>query len=126
MECHQFVSRHQAAGTAYDRPMAADAFGIDTSARPEFEDVVQARAGRAAMMRAFVETVTQDDLDRVREANSAPGFPPPEARTATPCLHVLLNEEWAHHRFATRDLAVIEAGEPTPVSDQPGQPVQHQ
>jgi DinB superfamily len=90
--------------------MGADAFGIDTTARPAFEDVVRARAGRVAMVRAFVESVSQDDLDRVREPNTASGFPTPEARTATACMHVLLNEEWAHHRFATLDLAVLEAG----------------
>lgn len=25
------------------------------------------------------------------------------------CLHVILNEEWEHHRYAVRDLDVIEA-----------------
>ena len=90
--------------------VSGEAVGIDTSARPEFEDVVRARASRVAMVRSFLESVTQDDLDRVREPNTAPGFPPPEARTATSCLHVIFSDEWAHHQFAIRDLAILESG----------------
>jgi hypothetical protein len=61
-----------------------------------------------AQVGAFVETVTQEDLDRTREPNAAPGYPPPAARTAMSCLHVIFGEEWEHHRFAVRDLAVLE------------------
>jgi hypothetical protein len=84
-------------------------FGLDPSAKPQFEDVVAVRATRIARLRAFLADATQDDLDRVRDPNPAPGFPPPASRTATSCLYVLLNEEWTHHRFAVRDLASIEA-----------------
>jgi DinB superfamily/Pentapeptide repeats (8 copies) len=84
--------------------------GIDTQASPTFDEVMAAREDRVAMVGAFLETVTQDDLDRVREPNSAPGGPPPAPRTATSCLHVILNEEWTHRQFAIRDLSIIEAG----------------
>ena len=30
------------------------------------------------------------------------------AERAKHCLHVVLNEEWQHHRYAVRDLAVLE------------------
>jgi hypothetical protein len=82
-------------------------FGIDSAATPSYEEVVEARAGRTALLRDFLATVTQDDLDRVREANPEPGWPPPAARTATSCLHVIFNEEWTHHQFAVRDLAAV-------------------
>jgi hypothetical protein len=85
------------------------AFGIDPAAQPSFDETVALRADRRATLLDFLATATQDDLDRVREPNPAPGFPPPAARTALSCLHVLLNEEWAHHRFAVRDLASMEA-----------------
>jgi hypothetical protein len=62
-----------------------------------------------AQLREFGASATQDDLDRVREPNPAPGYPPAKARTAVECLHVIFNEEWLHHRFAARDLAIIEA-----------------
>jgi uncharacterized protein YjbI with pentapeptide repeats len=84
-------------------------FGIDPAATPSFEETVGIRATRRARLRAFLATATQDDLDRVRDPNPAPGFPPPAARTAVSCLHVLLDEEWTHHRFAVRDLASIAA-----------------
>lgn len=83
-------------------------FGLDIHATPTFDDIVEARSGRIAQVRAFLQTATQDDLDRIREPNTAPGGPPPASRTATSCLHVLFNEEWAHHQFAVRDLTVIE------------------
>ncbi|HET8684701.1 MAG TPA: DinB family protein [Micromonosporaceae bacterium] len=86
--------------------------GVDPAARPVYADVVAARAGRVAAVRDFLAAATQEDLDRVRAQNPAPGWPPPQPRTAISCLHVLLNEEWAHHQFAIRDLAVIEAGAP--------------
>jgi hypothetical protein len=84
-------------------------FGIDAAASPTFEEVLRVRDGRLARLREFLATVTQDDLDRVREPNPAPGWPPPAERTATSCLRVIFNDEWAHHQFAVRDLATIEA-----------------
>jgi hypothetical protein len=83
--------------------------GIDKSAEPTLDDVVAVRSERLARLREFLAAATQDDLDRVREPNPAPGFPPPAARTAVSCLRVLFNEEWTHHSFAVRDLALIEA-----------------
>lgn len=83
-------------------------FGIDVNANPTLDDVTAIRADRMAQVRTFVHSATQDDLDRIRESNSAPGWPPPASRAATACLHVIFNEEWTHHQFATRDLAIIE------------------
>jgi hypothetical protein len=83
--------------------------GIDLSAAPSFDEVVTIRDGRLGQLREFLAAATQDDLDRVRDPNPAPGFPAPAPRTAISCLRVLLNEEWAHHSFAVRDLALMEA-----------------
>jgi len=58
-----------------------------------------------------VAPLIEAELDRVREPNLAPGWPPPAPRTAIDCLHVIFNEEWTHHQFALRDLAIIDAGE---------------
>ncbi len=82
-------------------------WGIDTSAKPAFAEVLAARADRDGKLRDFLRAVTQEELDRVREPNPAPGGLPPAARTATSCLHVIFNDSWAHHQFAIRDLAVI-------------------
>ena len=85
------------------------ALGIDDKATPTLEEVLEARSGRLAGLRAFGASATQLDLDRTREPNPVPGFPPAKARPAIECLHVIFNEEWLHHRFAARDLAIIEA-----------------
>lgn len=86
----------------------ARTYGIDPAAAPTYDQVVAVRNDRMAQVGAFVETITQGDLDRTREPNTAPGHPPPAARTARSCLHVIFSEEWEHHRFAVRDLAVLE------------------
>jgi hypothetical protein len=35
--------------------------------------------------------------------------PPEYQKTTLSCLHVILEEEWEHHRYAVRDLDAIEA-----------------
>lgn len=82
----------------------AGSYGIDSAADPTFDHVAEVRAGRMAQVAAFLAQVTQAELDRVRDPVHGPGWPPPAARTAIECLHVLLSEEWEHHRFAIRDL----------------------
>jgi len=77
-----------------------------TTEQPSWTDVLEARAGRVAMVREFLATVTPDDLDTPRRNPWAPGEP----ETTRSCLHVILEEEWEHLRFATRDLDAIEAG----------------
>jgi hypothetical protein len=85
------------------------ALGIDGSAAPSFDEVVEVRADRMRRVREFLAGADQDDLDRVREPNPVPGYPPSAARTALQCLHTVFTEEWEHHRFAVRDLSAIEA-----------------
>ena len=65
----------------------------------------EARAGRVAMVRDFLATVTSDDLAATRKNPWAPDYP----ETILSCLHVILNEEWEHHRYAVRDLSAIDA-----------------
>ncbi len=84
-----------------------DTFGIDPEAAPTLDEVYDVRAERLGMVRSYLDTVTQAELDTTREPGS-PGLPPPAPRTALACLQVVFNEEWAHHQFAVRDLAVIE------------------
>lgn len=89
-------------------PQAADD-GLDMSSfvtgTPAYADVLEARAGRVAMVRDFLATVTADELAVVRANPWAPEYP----ETTLGCLHVILEEEWEHHRFAVRDLDTIAA-----------------
>jgi hypothetical protein len=79
-----------------------------TTEQPSWADVLEARADRVGMVRDFLATVTPDDLDAPRRN---PWAPRPE--TVRSCLHVILEEEWEHLRFATRDLDALEAGAAT-------------
>jgi hypothetical protein len=87
-------------------------YGVDVAAKPTFEEILAVRAQRAAKVRQFLAAVPTDEVNRIRPANMSPGYPPSEPRTPMSCLHILFNEEWAHHRFAVRDLAILERRRP--------------
>jgi uncharacterized protein YjbI with pentapeptide repeats len=86
-----------------------EADGLDMSVfaavTPSYSEVLEARAGRIAMVREFLASVTSADLAATRLNPHNPEY----QVTALSCLHVILNEEWEHHRYAVRDLGAIEA-----------------
>lgn len=72
--------------------------GRDVAADPTDDEVRAARAERSAAFRAFIATVTADELARtttVLENGEA---------TVEQCLHVVFEEEFEHLRYALRDL----------------------
>jgi hypothetical protein len=75
---------------------------------PPYDEVLEARAGRVAMVRDFLAAVTPEELAATRTNPHDPDYP----ETTRSCLHVILEEEWEHHRYAVRDLDAIEAGLP--------------
>lgn len=78
---------------------------ISVTETPSYAEVLEVRAGRVAMVRDFIATVTPEVLAEARKNPHDPKFP----ETVLSCLHVILGEEWEHHRFAVRDLDAIEA-----------------
>jgi hypothetical protein len=76
-----------------------------TTVEPSYVDVLEVRAGRVGMVRDFLATVTPDELTATRKNPHNPDYP----ETTLSCLHVILAEEWEHHRYAVRDLEAIEA-----------------
>jgi hypothetical protein len=88
---------------AQDDGLDMSVFTADT---PSYADVLAARADRVAMVRAFLAGVSADELAATRKNPWAPAYP----ETTLSCLHVILEEEWEHHRYAVRDLDAIEAG----------------
>jgi hypothetical protein len=84
-------------------------YGIDASAAPTLEEILAVLDERVADLRAYLDGVTQQELDRVRGPNTALGCPPPAERTAAECLRVIFSDEWEHVQFANRDLAILEA-----------------
>jgi hypothetical protein len=71
---------------------------------PSYAEVLEVRAGRVAMVRDFLDAVRPDDLAATRTNPWDPGH----QETVLSCLHVILQEEWEHHRYAVRDLDAIE------------------
>lgn len=69
---------------------------------PSWERVLEVRAERQAMVRDLLAGVDDAALDVAR---SNPWSDGPE--TTRSCLHVILEEEWEHLRFALRDLDAI-------------------
>jgi hypothetical protein len=76
-----------------------------TAVAQPYTEVLEVRAARVAMVRDFLATVTSDVLAAIRSNPHAPDRP----ETVLSCLHVILDEEWEHHRYAVRDLETIEA-----------------
>jgi hypothetical protein len=83
--------------------------GYDTSVfaveTPSYDEVLAVRAGRVSMVRDFLAVVSPDELAEPRPHPWAPEH----TKSTLSCLHTILNEEWEHHRYAVRDLDVIEA-----------------
>ena len=74
--------------------------GRHGSEAASYDNVLAARADRAAMVRAFLASVSDEALDEDRRNPHNPA----EAETVRSCLHVILEESWEHLRFAQRDL----------------------
>jgi hypothetical protein len=74
---------------------------------PSYAEVLEVRAAHVARVRDFIAAVTSEELAVTRKNPWAPQYP----ETTLSCLHVILEEEWEHHRYATRDLDTIK---PTP------------
>lgn len=81
--------------------------GYDTSVfsadTPAYADVLEVRAERVAMVRDFLAGVSPRDLEEPR----ASPWSPEHRRSVLECLHVILREEWEHHRYAVRDLDAL-------------------
>ena len=94
-----------AIGKGVGAPDDAVDMSTATTTEPSYADVLEVRAGRVAMVRDFLASVTPEDLAATHSSPHDPDF----KETTLSCLHVILEEEWEHHRFAVRDLDAIEA-----------------
>jgi uncharacterized damage-inducible protein DinB len=83
--------------------------GLDMSVfaavAPSYAEVLEVRAGRVAMVRDFLAAITAAELTATHPNPHEPNH----QETTLSCLHVILEEEWEHHRYAVRDLNAIEA-----------------
>jgi hypothetical protein len=84
---------------------SADQWTVSAVA-PTYDEVLDVRAGRIAMVRDFLATATTPEL----LASTRPNPHDAEHQeTVLSCLHTILEEEWEHHRYALRDLEAITA-----------------
>ena len=82
------------------------AWGLDYAARPSLDEVLAVRRERMDEVSATISALTPEELERVCEPPGTPGHPT-GPHSVLECLHVILNEEWEHHRYAVRDLDLL-------------------
>jgi hypothetical protein len=77
--------------------------GVDRAAAPSYDEVLAARAEHSDRFRAWLDDLDAADLTRSVEVL--------ENGTVTvhDCVFTVLEEEFEHHRYADRDLAVLES-----------------
>lgn len=100
-----FEEAYHPIGVAHTE-FAEDGFdpAIFAESAPAYARVLEVRADRVAMVRDFLGSVTPAQLAEQRRNPWGPDYP----ETVLSCLHTILGEEWEHHRYAVRDLDVIE------------------
>ena len=82
-------------------------WGLDPDADPSLDQVLDLRRERMDEVADVIAGATAQELERNCVPPGSPGHPR-KAHTVLHCLHVVLNEEWQHHRYAVRDLTVLE------------------
>ncbi|TCC46817.1 DinB family protein [Kribbella capetownensis] len=81
----------------------------DRDVRPSLEEVLELRQDRMAVVRRYVDNLTEDALNADTTPVPGPGWPRPDNYPIREILLLLLNEEWQHHLYAERDLALLES-----------------
>jgi hypothetical protein len=82
--------------------------GLDRAAAPSLDEVVALRERQGAELDRWLSTVTADELSSPAPVPEGPGWPPyARGKSVLECVHVVLKEEWAHHGFCRRDLALL-------------------
>jgi hypothetical protein len=82
-------------------------WGIDPDADPSLDQVLDVRRERMNQVHDVIADVKAEELERNCVPPGSPGHPRKD-HTVLQCLQVILKEEWQHHRYAVRDLAVLE------------------
>jgi hypothetical protein len=84
----------------------AAAIGLDGTANPGLDEILEVRSQRMDDVKATIQGLDAQELERICEPPATPGHPT-EAHSVLECLHVILDEEWEHSRYANRDLEVL-------------------
>jgi hypothetical protein len=84
----------------------AATIGLDGTANPGLDEILEVRSQRMDDVKATIQGLDAQELERICEPPAAPGHPT-KAHSVLECLHVILDEEWEHNRYANRDLEVL-------------------
>jgi hypothetical protein len=90
----------------WDEAPGWDGIPWDRDARPSLDEVLTVRRDRQAMVRQFLESLTDDEL-ATAVTHSGPGWPRLADFPLKQCLLIVLNEEWQHRLYAERDLDAL-------------------
>lgn len=72
---------------------------------PDLGPVLDVRAQHLARVRDYLSEATAEDL---KAAVTPPPWHPERERPVLYCFRVVLHDEWWHHQYAIRDLAVLD------------------
>jgi hypothetical protein len=82
--------------------------GLDRAAAPSLDEVQAVRDVQGAELERWLSTVTADQLSAPAPVPAGRGWPPyARGKSVLECVHVVLDEEWAHHGFCVRDLDLL-------------------
>ena len=84
------------------------AIGLDGAAKPGLDEILEVRAQRSDDVKATIQGLDEQALERICEPPATPGHPN-KAHSVLKCLHVILDEEWEHNRYANPDLDILPA-----------------
>ncbi len=88
--------------------------GLDRAATPSLDEVLAVRDVHGAELERWLSTVTPDELAAPAPVPAGQGWPPyASGKSVLECVHVVLDEEWAHHGFCVRDLDLLERPSPS-------------
>jgi hypothetical protein len=91
-------------GLPNDDPEPWRGSAIDVDAKPSLAEVLPVRAQRLTSVRELLADADDDALGRtVASPNGG-------TTSVLGCVHVVLAEEWAHNRYANRDLDILASG----------------
>jgi hypothetical protein len=83
-------------------------WGIDVFAVPSVDEILAVRDEYLRFIATLIDGLSPDELDGPTTCNP-PWIPAPSPVPTRMCFDVVISEEWQHHGFAVRDLAVLEA-----------------
>jgi hypothetical protein len=81
---------------------------LDRDARPTLDHVLRLLDERRRITGELLAGLTDEQLGGDTTV-TGPGYPAAGSYAVRRCLRAVVNEEWWHHRFAERDLSVLEA-----------------